>query len=184
MDFSITKRDRNKEFADSIIARHRTDLPQYYYGASLVLLKKKNNTNNRILNQQIQQLTTNIFNRQINQYEKQYYQRVTALDNRKFIRTLEQIYDRPGDKNQLVYLFKKLGVVTKSQREWQDTTRNLKLYQEELVRLEKRVRHQEEWLHKLQKEEPQTISTKKLVREVMDSIQKEIRMERIRYGLD
>ena len=97
---------------------------------------------------------------------------------------MEQIYNQPGEKKQLVHVLKKLGVVTKSQAEWQEAANTLRRYEEELVQLKRRISSQEEHILKIRNREEQAVSTKAITREVMENIKKEIRMERLRYGLD
>ena len=83
-----------------------------------------------------------------------------------------------------MHLLKKLGVVTKSQKEWQETRKTLKKYEEELVQLKRRIASQEEYFLKIRNREEKAVSTKTITREVMENIKREIRMERLRYGLD
>lgn len=171
-------------FAKGIMDRYRQEPPGYDYGISVVHRKKKGVSVNVDVHRQLSQMFTREFYQRIRQYENRYYRTVTNQDNRKFIRTLEQIYNQPGEKKQLVHLFKRLGVVTKNQQEWQETRRRLAQYEEELVRLRKQIELQEECVHRREKEEIQTVSVKKITGEVMEKIRQEIRMERLRYGLD
>ena len=101
----------------------------------------------------INKLFTREFYKRIRLYENRYYQTVTSQDNRKFIRTIEQIYNQPGEKKQLIHLFKKFGVVTNNEKEWQETKRTMNRYEEELFRLKKQLELQEESVVKKKSQE-------------------------------
>lgn len=174
----------NHEFVNRILKRYRTGDMDYYRSASIVYRVRKENSGTRLDQRFVKRLLSKEIYVRVKHYEKKYYQQVTHKDNRKFIRTVEQIYSQPGDKKQLVYMFQKLGVVTRNQDEWKKTKKTLEQYEEEIMKLKKQVRMQEDSITKLTVKEEKRISTKVLTREVMDRIKSEIRMERLRYGLD
>lgn len=171
-------------FAKQIMNKYENELPHSYYGLSLVHRKKRDHSVKVDVYRQMNHIFNREFYRRIRQYENRYYQTVTSQDNRKFIQTMEQIYNQPREKKQLIHLFKKLGVVTKNQEEWRETRQTMMRYEEELLRLKKYLEMQEESVVKRKKEEIQEISTKKVVREVLEHVKQEIKMERLRFGLD
>lgn len=175
---------KNSEFVNGIVAKYQRNQTENYYGPVLIYRKQKKETGNTIIKQNLNRIITKEFYTRIKHYENKYYQQVTSLDNRKLIQTIEQIYNQPGEKRQLIHVLKKLGVVTKNQREWQETRQILKKYEEELTQLKREITYQEEYLLKLENKEGQRLSTKLIAREVMESIKREIQMERLRYGLD
>lgn len=173
----------NREFADKIVRKYESQMPEFY--RSLLVYRKQAGTVNKVdIYQNISRQLTQKFYERISQYEKRYYQTVTNQDNRKWLSTMEHIYNQPGDKKQLIHLFQKLGVVTKSQKDWQETRQILKRYEEELIKLKKQVNLSEEHYQKKEIEVPQQASAKQIKQEIIDSIKREIRLERIRYGLD
>lgn len=178
------EKSKNIEFTNGIIDRYQNILPDYYYGLAIVHRRRKAPVSNIEQHQHMHQLVTKEFYKRIKQYEKNFYQSVTNQDNRKFISTMEQIYNQPGQKKQLIYLFRKFGVVTNHQKEWKDTRQVLRRYEEEMVQMQRRLAVQEEYLLKSKYSVTQQVSTKDIAKEVMESIKKEMRMERIRYGLD
>lgn len=173
----------NREFADTIVKKYRSEAPEFY--RSLLVYRRQVGTVNKVAFYQniSKQITQKLYDR-LHQYEKKYYQTVTNQDNRKWLSTMEHIYNQPGDKKQLIHLFKRLGVVTKDQRDWQETNQLLRKYEEELIKLKKQVEFTEEHYKKTNMEEKQPVSSKQLKQEIIDSIKREIRLERIRYGLD
>lgn len=175
---------KNSEFVNGIVGKYQRDWTENYYGPVLIYRKPKRETGSTIIKQNLNRMITKEFYTRIKHYENKYYQQVTSLDNRKLIHTIEQIYNQPGEKRQLIHIFKKLGVVTKNQREWQETRQVLKKYEEELIQLKRKIKYQEEYFLKLENREGQQLSTKSIAREVMESIKREIQMERLRYGLD
>lgn len=175
---------KNSEFVNEIMAKYQRAVSGNSYGLVLVYHRQKKETGGTVVKQNISRLVNQEFYTRIKRYENRYYQRVTSRDNRKLLQTIEQIYNQPGEKKQLVHVLKKLGVVTKSQKEWQETRKTLKKYEEELVQLKRRIASQEEYFLKIRNREEKAVSTKTITREVMENIKREIRMERLRYGLD
>lgn len=175
---------RNSEFVNGIMEKHQRNVPGNFFGLALVYRRQKKESGGTVVRQSISRLVTQEFFTRMKRYENRYYQRITSRDNRKLIQTMEQIYNQPGEKKQLVHVFQKLGVVTKSQAEWQEARNTLRKYEEELVQLKKRISSQEEHMLKIRNQEERAVSTKAITREVMENIKKEIRMERLRYGLD
>ena len=177
------ERKDDTAFAEAIRKKYQHETP-YLYGSNLIYYKKKIVSVKTDTHQHVRQLITKEFYNRIQQYEKKYYQMVTNQDNRKFISTIEEIYNQPGEKKQMIHLFHKFGVVTKNQREWQETRQTLRKYEEELVRLKKQIKVQEELYLQIKDKEMQPISARSITREVMENIKREIRMERLRYGPD
>lgn len=175
---------KNKEFVNGIMEKYHSNKMGHCYGSVLIYYKQKKGTGNTIIKQGLNQWITKEFYTRIKQYENRYYQYVTSQDNRKLLRTMEQIYNHPGEKRQLIHIFKKLGVVTRNQKEWQETRQVLKKYEEELTQLRRKIKYQEEYFLKLKKSEEKQITTKDIAREVIENIKREIQMERLRYGLD
>lgn len=175
---------QNREFVDGILKRHRTEKPDYFQGASLAHRIQKDRSRLSLSQKFVKRILAKEVYIQLRKYEQKYYQRVTNEDNRRFIRTVEQIYNQPGDKKQLTYMLQKLGVVTRNQSEWQETTQTIQRYEEEITRLKKQIKLQEESITNLNVQQENHISAKELTREVMEKIKSEIRMERLRYGLD
>ncbi len=175
---------KNSEFVNIIMAKYQRDASGNFFGLALVYRRQKKEPGGTVVRQNISRLVTQEFYTRMKRYENRYYQRITSRDNRKLIQTMEQIYNQPGEKKQLVHVLKKLGVVTKSQAEWQEAGNTLRRYEEELVQLKRRISSQEEHILKIRNREEQAVSTKAITREVMENIKKEIRMERLRYGLD
>lgn len=175
---------KNSEFVNGIMAKYQRDVSGNSFGLALVYRRQKKESGSTVVRHNISQLVTREFYTRMKQYENRYYQRITSQDNRKLIQTIEQIYNQPGEKKQLVHVFQKLGVVIKDRKEWQETRNTLKQYEEELVQLKRRVSSQEEHILKVRNQEEREVSTKAITREVMENIKKEIRMERLRYGLD
>ncbi len=170
-------------FAEKIRGRYCRETLAEYFRDSLVYYRGKK-TQNTVVNKQITQVFSKEFDNRFQQYEKKYYQYVTTRDDRKLIRTMEQIYNQPGEKKQLIYLMNKLGIVNKSQKEWQETKKSLKEYGEELLQLRRQIRYQEEVIRRQKSEGVRPLSMGDITREVMEHIRGEIRMERLRYGLE
>lgn len=175
---------KNSEFVNKIMGKYQRDVSGNSFGLTMVYRRQKKESGSTVVKQNISRLVTQEFYTRLKRYENRYYQRITSQDNRKLIQTIEQIYNQPGEKKQLMHVFKKLGVVTKSQEEWQETRKTLKQYEEELVQMKRRIASQEEYFLKIRNHEEKAVSTKAIAREVMENIRKEIRMERLRYGLD
>lgn len=176
--------NRHAAFAEGIINRYGNVQTGCHYGLSVVHRRKKENSVRIEGHWQINRIFTREFYKRIKHYENKYYQTVTSQDNRKFIRTMEQIYNQPGEKKQLIHLFKRFGVVTNNEAEWQETKLTMKRYEEELFLLKKQLELQEESVIKKKSQEMQEISTKKIMKEVVDYVKQEMKMERLRYGLD
>lgn len=176
--------NRHAAFAKKIMSRYQNVKNCGYYGLSLVHRRKKESFVRMESHRQINRIFTREFYKRIRLYENRYYQTVNSQDNRKFIRTIEQIYNQPGEKKQLIHLFKKFGVVTHNEKEWQETKRTMRQYEEELFRLKKKLELQEESVVKKKSQEIQQISTRKIVKEVVEYVKQEMKMERLRYGLD
>lgn len=174
----------NREFVNGILERYRADEVDYYLGTSLVYRMKKERSRLSLSQKFIKRLLAKEIYVWMKKYEQKYYQKITNEDNRRFIHTVEQIYSQPGDKKQLIYMFQKLGVVTKNQSDWQETQQSIQRYEEEITRLRQQVKLQENSIIKLSVQEENHISSKELTREVMERIKSEIRMERLRYGFD
>lgn len=175
---------KNSEFVNKITKKYQRDVSGNSFGLALVYRRQKKESGGTVVRQNISRLVTQEFYTRMKRYENRYYQRITSQGNRKLIQTIEQIYNQPGEKKQLVHVLKKLGVVTKSQGEWQETRKTLQQYEEELVQLKRRIASQEEYFLKIRNREEKEVSTKAITREVMENIRREIRMERVRYGLD
>ncbi len=175
--------ERNKRFVDGILGKYQRQL-QPDYGKMLVYRKRRRPADKINIDNRLYKLVEQTLNNRILQYEQKYYHTVTSKDNRRFIRTVEQIYNQPGEKKQLIHLFQKLGVVTKDRRDWKETVKTVKRYEEELVVLKKKLSQQEETILRMKTEEKPQISTKYLTDAVMENIRREIRMERMRYGPD
>ena len=174
---------RNQSFTDMILKKHQ-GVVQHGYGSFLVHRKKKPITGKMTAYNQIYQELTKVFNSRILQYEQKYYRTITSQDNRRFIRMIEQIHNQPGEKKQLVHLFGKLGVVTRNQKEWQETKHIVRKYEKELTMLKRKLCQQEEMILRMRGEETLQVSAKKLTSMVMENIKREIRIERMRYGYD
>lgn len=175
--------ERNKSFTDRILTKHQRKV-RLQYGISLVFQKKRSAGHKAFTYNQLQQMLTKAWNSRILQYEQKYYQTITSRDNRKFIQIVEQIHNQPGEKKQLIHLFQKLGVVTRNQKEWQETRQTVRKYEEELLMLKRKLWQQEEMVLQMKREEVPQISIKHLTDVVMENIKREIRLERMRYGLD
>ena len=175
--------EKNNKFVNGIIEKYQSDRMKNYYGPALIYHKHKKGIGDTIVKQSMNQLITKEFYTRMKYYEKRYYQYVTSQDNRKLIRTIEQIYNQPGEKRQLIHVFKKLGIVTKNQKEWREARQALKKYEEELIQLKKQIKYQEEYFLKIKNTEEKPASAKTITREVMENIKREIRMERLRYVL-
>lgn len=175
---------RNKAFVNRIIKKYGQEKTDRYYRSSLIYRKPQKHFGDTIINENFNRLFAREFHTRIKKYEVAYYRNVTSQDNRKLIRTIEQIYNQPGEKKQLIHVFNRLGVVTESRKVWQETRQTMKLYEEELTQLKRRLQYQEENYLRVHREEEQSVSAKNIVREVMENIRREIRMERLRYGLD
>lgn len=176
--------EKNNEFVSRIIKRYQSATTGNGYGPALIYRKHKKGLGDTIVKQSMNQLITKEFYTRMRYYEKRYYQHISSQDNRKLIRTIEQIYNQPGEKRQLIHVFKKLGIVMKNQKEWQETRQALKKYEEELIQLKKQIKYQEEYFLKTKNIGEKPVSVKMLTREVMENIKSEIRMERLRYGMD
>lgn len=173
----------NREFVDRILQRYQTDGTGYFAGSALIHRIQKDRIRFSLNQKFMKRLLTKEIYKWIKKYEQKYYQKITNADNRRFIRTVEQIYSQPGDKKQLLYMFQKLGVITKNQSEWQETKLVLKQHEEEMMKLRRQISLQEKIITRLSVQED-SISVKGLTREVMERIKSEIRMERLRYGPD
>ncbi|MDE6433949.1 MAG: hypothetical protein K2L07_06930 [Lachnospiraceae bacterium] len=174
---------RNQSFTDVILKKHQGVI-QHGYGSFLVYRKKRQPAERMTAYNQMYQELTKVFNSRILQYEKKYYHTITSQDNRKFIRMIEQIHNHPGEKKQLVHLFGKLGIVTRNQKEWQETKQIVRKYEEELTMLKRKLCQQEEMVLQMKEKEIIQISAKNLTNMVMENIKREIRIERMRYGYD
>ena len=182
-EWSDRIRGRAGTFAAGIAGKYQENGTGAYYSAALVYRRKRNNA---VTTQQqaATRFFTNEFQTRMQRYEKKYYQYVTNRDERKFIRTIEQIYNQPGEKKQLIHLFHKLGMINRDGKEWQKTKNSLKQYEEELTQLRRKMEQQEEVLRRREVTEITPRSVKYITREVMEHIRNEMRMERLRYGLD
>lgn len=173
---------QNSRFVNGIMNRYTTEPGR---GTAGFVYRKEKNEKMTSLNQKfVKRLMAREIYVKIKQYERKYYQYITNKDNRKFIRTVEQINSQPQEKKQLVYILQKMGVMTSGQKEWQETRQLLRTYEEELIRLKKQIQIQEESVLKLTVKEEQQPSVKVLTRQVLENIKNELRFERLRYGLD
>ncbi len=170
-------------FALKIREKYEDRAPGGYYGASLVYRREKK-AGGTVIKQNLNQFFTREFETRLMRYEKKYYQYVTSRDDSRWIQTLEQISVQPGEKKQLIHLFSKLGVVNRYNREWQETEKSLRKYEEEFVRIRRQFKYQEELIRKQRAEELSPVSMRNITREVMEHIRREIHFERLRYGLD
>lgn len=175
--------EKNRTFTDGIIMKYKMD-PAQYYGSSLIHLTMKRESHNTDFHRHMEQIIDNHFLQKIKRYESRYYQMVTNKDNRRFLKTIEQIYNQPGEKKQMIHLLHKLGVVTDNQKKWQETTRRLHQYEEELVNLRKWVTRQEEYRIRTGHEEMRIPTVREVSQAVIREIKQEIRMERLRSGFD
>ncbi|MDE6626390.1 MAG: hypothetical protein K2K56_08470 [Lachnospiraceae bacterium] len=175
---------KNTAFVNKVIKKYEREKTNRYYHSSLIYRKPQKHFGDTIINENVNRFFTREFFTHIKRYEAAYYRNVTSQDNRKLIQTIEQIYNQPGEKKQLIHVFNKLGVVTESREVWQETRQTMKLYEEELTQLKRRLQYQEENYLQMHREEERSVSAKDIVREVMENIRREIRMERLRYGLD
>ncbi len=193
----ISGRNRNQEFSERIRKRYEMDTAAVYWG-SLVYYIMKTQGPEINLQKNLSRVIENIFHQKVRLYEQKYYKiinpfqnsapladkTVTRLERRRLIKTIGNIYSQPGEKKQLVYLLSKLGVVTEGQREWRENIRRIKNYEEELTFLKKQLRLQEESIVKLKRTEMEPKLLANLKREVINNIKQEIRLERLRYGID
>lgn len=175
--------EKNKEFVKRLQNKYRKKATAGY-GISLVYRKLGNKTWHTDMHQHLSTLITNTVYQKIQQYEKKYYHSVTNQDRKKLLATMEVIYSQPGEKKQLVHFMHKLGVVTKEEKTWKDTEKRLREYEEEMVKLRKCITAQEETIVKLKRTEEKEFSVKEIKREVIQDIRQEMRLERLRCGLD
>lgn len=175
--------ERNRSFADRILKKYQRRM-KHEYGISLVYRKKEQPDGKAAAYNRLYQLLTKAFNNRISQYEQKYYHTITNQDNRRFIQTIEQIHNQPGEKKQLIHLFGRLGVVTRNQKEWRETRQTVRQYEEELIMLKRKIKQREEMVLQMKRKEIPEVSIKHLTQIVMENIRREIRMERMRYGPD
>lgn len=175
---------KNTAFVNRIIKRYRWEKRDIYYRISLIYQKPQKHFGDTIINENVSRLFAREFQTRIKRYEAAYYRQVTSQDNRRLIQTIEQIYNQPGEKKQLIHIFNKLGVMTENRAAWQETKETIKRYEEELTQIKRQLQYQEENNFRVQRREEQSVSVKNIVSEVMENIRREIRMERLRYGLD
>lgn len=180
---NITGSRRNWEFAEQLQKRHQIQQTNDYW-ENLIYLNRKKPASQVDIHKNLSQFISNSFYQKIRQYEEKYYRVVTNQDNRRFLHTMERIYNQPGEKKQLVHLLRKFGIVTREQKEWKDHTERLKRYEEELVLIQKQIMQQEEYLVRLKTTEIRPQFTAEITHEVMQNIKKEIRLERLRHGMD
>lgn len=174
--------DRNQKFAEQILKRYgRTSNHSW---ETLVYRKQQKAVSQIHIHKNWQQFVSNTVEQRMQRYEKKYYQTIEGRDRNRLLRSIEEIYKQPGEKKQLVHLFQKFGFVTREHREWQENSRRLSHYEEELSALHRQFRQQEEYLIRLKRmeHEPQMIS--EISRLVMKKIKKEIQLERMRHGQD
>ena len=145
MQKGVSKRkrmDRNQAFAERIRKRYgRTSNPSW---GTLVYRKQQKAVSQIHIHKNWQQFVSNTVEQKMQRYEKKYYQRIEGRDRNRLLRSVEEIYRHPGEKKQLVHLFRKFGVVTGEHREWQENSRRMSRYEEELTVLHKQFRQQEE----------------------------------------
>lgn len=175
--------DRNQAFAEQIVQRYERK-SVHYFGSDLVYRKPQKTVSQLHIHKNQQQFVSNIVEQRIQRYEKKYYQTIEGRDRNRLLQSVEEIYRHPGEKKQLVYLFRKFGLVSREHREWQESSRRLSQYEEELAVLHRQFREQEEYLLRLKtiENEPQILS--KMSRLVMQKIKKELQLERLRHGRD
>lgn len=171
-----------EDFAERIAAKYQGGASGGYDGGVLAYYKARKMTS--VINRNtLNQYFTKEFTSRLQQYEQNYYKRVTNRDDRRFLRTMEQIYNQPGEKRQLVHMLRRFGIVSRDQKEWQETKRSLTRYEEELARLKRRLEYQEE-VQRRKVSETSLMSMKSITRAVMEQLKAELRMERLMYGLD
>ncbi len=171
-----------EDFAERIAAKYQSGPSGKYYGGTLAYYRAKK-TGPVFHRKTLNQYFTKELTSRLQQYEQNYYKRVTNRDDRRFLRTMEQIYNQPGEKRQLVHMLRRFGIVSRDQKEWQETKRNLTRYEEELARLKRRLEYQEE-VQRRKVSETSLVSMKRITRAVMEQLRAELRMERLMYGLD
>ncbi len=171
-----------KDFAARIAAKYQSGTSVAYYGSILAYHKAKK-TGTVSYRETMNRYFTKELASRLQQYEKNYYKRVTNRDDRRFLQTIEQIYNQPGEKRQLVHIFRRFGIVSRDQKEWQETQRSLTRYEEELTKLKRRLQYQEE-VQRRTVSETSSVSVKSITRAVMEQLRGELRMERLMYGLD
>lgn len=173
--------DRNQAFAEQIVQRYeRTSV--HCFGSDLVYRKPQKTASQLHIHKNWQSFVSNILAQRVLWHEKKYYQTIEGRDRNRLLRSVEEIYRHPGEKKQLVYLFRKFGMVSREHREWQENSRRLFRYEEELSVLRRQFHEQEEYLIRLKQmeNEPQILS--KMSRLVMQKIKKELQLERLRHG--
>ncbi len=174
---------QNQQFAERIMGRHGLDIPSYYWG-NLVYHRVKRELTQTYVQNNLSRTMMNFFDRRMKQYEKKYYRIITNQDSQRLLSTVREIYSRPEDKKQFVYLLNKLGVVTQERKEWRENIIRLQKYEEELTLLKKQIKQQEEYFVKWQHVEAAPRSVSNITQEVMRNIKREIRLERLRSGMD
>ncbi len=172
---------QNQQFAERIMSRHALDIPRYYWG-NLVYRRVKRELSQTYVSNSLSQTMKNFFDRRMKQYEKKYYRIITNQDGQRLLSTVREIYSRPEDKKQFIYLLNRLGVVTQGRKEWQENIVRLQRYEEEITLLKKQMKQQEEYLIRWKHMEVTPQSTTNITREVMQNIKREIRLERLRCG--
>lgn len=172
--------NRNQAFAEQI--RQRYERVNNYFGSNLVYRKQQKNASQLHIHKNWQSYVSNMLAQRALRYEKKYYQTIEGRDRNRLLRSVEEIYRHPGEKKQLIHLFRKFGLVSREHREWQESSRRLSRYEEELSVLHRQFREQEEYLLRLKQmeNEPQILS--KISRLVMQKIKNEIQLERMRHG--
>lgn len=182
-DVEYSGMERNRDFAERILTKHQRGT-QKYLGIPLIYHRKKTVADKTEIYNRLNRFLSTELNYRISQYEKKYYQNITNQDNRRFIQTIEEINNQPGEKKQMILQLRKLGVLTQSNKEWQDTKQTIKRYEEELIMLNRRIKLQEEMVLQMKSRETPEISAKSITDTVMENIKREIRLERMRYGPD
>lgn len=171
-----------EDFAAGILAKYQGGTSGYY--SRLLVYYRAKRTGDTFSRETLNRYFMKEFTFRLQQYEKKYYQHVTNKDDRRFLYTVEHIYNQPGEKKQLTYLFRRFGLVSREQGEWQETQQNLKRYEEELVSLKRKLQYQEEEARRQRVSQESSFSIKSITREVMEQLRRELRMERLMYGLD
>ncbi len=175
--------NRNREFAERIQQRYGRD-GMGYYGKSLVYRREKREISQVNIQKNISQVFSDSFDQRMKQYEQKYYQIITNRERQHFLRTMETIYSQPGEKKQLVYMLQKLGVMTRGQREWKESRKRLDRYEEELSVLKRQIHFQEEYLVRRGDTGDRPQFVRDVTREVIKNIKNEMRLERLRCGVN
>lgn len=172
-------KNKYTDFAERIRKRYETGIKNMFW-ESLVFHRVKNETSHIQIIKNMSRTITNFVEQRIRLYENKYYRTNSKQESKRFLKNIERIYDQPGEKKQLVYLLGKLGVVTREQRQWQESTSRLQQYEETVTRLSKKLKQQQEELVRLKEIQVEPMLLKKLTRQVMQNIRAEARKERLR----